>query len=67
MTHIDRPYVDEDEDELLEAHAVLWKSLHYDGDKVNFAGQLRQHIKRDALNTLLEYERELAFRERERS
>jgi len=56
---IDRHYEDVDEDELTKAHSALWKSLHYDGDKEN-------RVKKDMLNLLLEYERELAFREKER-
>ena len=55
---IDRHYEQMDEDKLLKAHGVLWKAIHHDEDKVN-------QVRKDMLNLLLEYERELAFREKE--
>ena len=56
---IDRHYEEMDDDKLLNAHSKLWNSLHRDGTVANIT-------KRDMLNLLLEYERELAFREKER-
>ena len=50
---VDRQYEDMDEDELLEAHNILWRSLYIETEG-------------DKLNLLLEYERELAFREKEK-
>jgi len=60
----DRHYEDMDEDKLLEAHNVLWRSLISCKD-MNPACPINI-IARDKLNLLLEYERELAFREKEK-
>ena len=61
---VDRQYEDMDEGELLKAHNILWRSLisckGLDADMpINI-------VARDKLNLLLEYERELAFREKEK-
>ena len=60
---VDRAYQDKDTKELTKAHQKLWRSLvSCKGFDVDMPINI---VARDMLNLLLEYERELAFREME--